>query len=237
MQVQTSVTLGTAQLSAICAIKDPDERLVNEAIRGSSGAFGILFERHERQVFRVAYRVLRNREDAEDAAQQAFQRALVHLKTFQGHSRFSTWLMRIAINEALMLLRKRRPGFVSIDGAVEDGGIALDVEDNAATPEERCEEQELFGFLSEAIGTLRPVLRSVVELHDIGELSMEKTADALGLSGSTAKARLFRARSALRLKLTARLGGGMRRWAGPARGGPRHWLACGIAPRSFTDRV
>lgn len=218
MQVQTSVTHGTAQLSAACPGKDPDERLVNEAIRGSSGAFGILFERHERQVFRIAYRVLRNREDAEDAAQQAFQRALVHLKTFQGHSRFSTWLMRIGINEALMLLRRRRPRFVSIDGVVEDGGIALDFEDNAATPEKRCEEQELLGFLSEAIGTLRPVLRNVVQLHEIGELSMDKTADALGLSGSATKARLFRARSALRLKLTERLGADRRRWAGAARG-------------------
>src|SRR5271169_747370 len=170
MPVKTSDSFDTAQLSAACPVKDPDERLVDEAIRGSSGAFGILFERHERQVFRVAYRVLRNREDAEDAAQQAFQRALVHLKTFRCQSRFSTWLMRIAINQALMLLRKRRPGFVSIDGAVEDGGIALDVEDNAATPEERCEEQELFGFLSEAIGTLRPVLRNVIQLHDNGEL-------------------------------------------------------------------
>src|SRR5271154_2218626 len=158
MPVKTSNSFGAAQISAVCPAKDPDERLVNAGIRGSSEAFGILFERHERQVFRVAYRVLRNREDSEDAAQQAFQRALAHLKTFHGQSRFSTWLVRIAINEALMLLRRRRPRFVSIDGVVEDGGIALDFEDNAATPEKRCEEQELLGFLSEAIGTLRPVL-------------------------------------------------------------------------------
>jgi RNA polymerase sigma-70 factor, ECF subfamily len=86
-------------------LEKPDNRLVNEAVSGSSSAFEILFERYQRKMFRVALRVLRNREDAEDAVQEAFGRAFVHLKTFQGQSRFSTWLTRIAINEALVLLR------------------------------------------------------------------------------------------------------------------------------------
>jgi RNA polymerase sigma factor (sigma-70 family) len=81
--------------------KDPDESLVSDAISGSSGAFGVLFERYEQMIFRIAYRVLRNREDAEDAVQQAFALAFVHLHKFQGQSRFSMWLTRIAINEAL----------------------------------------------------------------------------------------------------------------------------------------
>src|SRR5580704_16246721 len=92
-----------------------DHLLVEEALNGSSAAFGVLFERHQPRVLRVTWRVLRNQEDAEDAAQQAFEHAYVHLRGFHRQSRFSTWLKRIAINDALMLLRKRHPGYVSID--------------------------------------------------------------------------------------------------------------------------
>ena len=84
-------------------------------------AFGALFERYEGKMFQVAMRVLRHHEDAEDAVQQAFKSAFVHLTSFQGQSRFSTWLTRIAINEALMLLRKRRPGHISLEGNVGGG--------------------------------------------------------------------------------------------------------------------
>jgi RNA polymerase sigma-70 factor (ECF subfamily) len=211
MRVETIGPIDTAQEETTAIARpgaEPDDGLVNAAINGSDEAFGLLFERYQQKVFHIAHRILRNREDAEDATQQAFESAFIHLKGFHGQSRFSTWLTRIAINKALMLLRRRRPGTVSIEGhvAVGEMSIALDVEDTAPTPEESCEQQELQDFLSEAIQTLRPVLQNVVQMREIRELSTQKTAMVLGLSGSAVKARLFRARSVLRRKLTERLG-------------------------------
>ena len=184
-----------------------DEALVKEAISGSQAAFGVLFKRYEQRMFRMALRILRNWEDAEDAVQQAFERAFVHLKAFQGQSRFSTWLTRIAINEALLMLRRRRPGHMSLEGDAAERGKSnvLQIEDHAATPEERCDEVELHGILGEAIGELRPILRTVVQLHELGELTSGKTAEVLGLSNNTVKARVFRARRLLRRNLVARL--------------------------------
>jgi DNA-directed RNA polymerase specialized sigma24 family protein len=115
MRVETAARtemVERADISEAKLTETQDHLLVEEAINGSSAAFGVLFDRYERRVLRVAWRVLRNDEDAEDAAQQAFEHAYVHLRGFQRQSRFSTWLTRIAINDALMLLRKRRPGCV-----------------------------------------------------------------------------------------------------------------------------
>ena len=189
-------------------IEPQDELLMEEAINSSSAAFGVLFERCERKVFHVARNTLRNREDADDAVQQAFERAYVHLKGFQGQSRFSTWLTRIAINEALMLLCKRHSGHVSIERnkVVGEKGTTFEIQDAAATPQERCEAPELRGIPSVVIGELKPILGKVVELHDIGELSTQETAESLGLPNGTVKARLFRARCLLRRKLVQRYG-------------------------------
>ena len=211
MQVQTAGRTERVKSGIVSEARlseTDDEFLVEEAVNGSSAAFGVLFERYERRVFYLARRMLRNREDAEDAAQAAFERAYVHLKSFQGQSRFSTWLTRIAINEALMQLRKRRPGHVSIEAnkIAEDKNIALEIEDTAATPEEQCEAQELQGILSASIGELKPLLVEVVQLREIQELSAEETAAVLGLPRGTVKARTFRARRLLRQKLAQRLG-------------------------------
>ena len=185
-----------------------DETLVAEAVRGSSAAFETLFERYQQKMFRVALSRLQNPEDAEDAVQQAFQQAFVHLKSFQGQSRFSTWLTRIAINEALMLLRKRRPGHVSIEGhqSVDEESFTLEIEDPAITPEEQYGQKELRSVLTGAIDELRPILKTVVDLSEIGELSTRKTADTLGVRVGTVKARTFRARRILRDKISKRLG-------------------------------
>jgi RNA polymerase sigma-70 factor, ECF subfamily len=186
---------------------DQDEQLVREAVGGSDAAFGVLFQRYQRRMFIVANRILRNREDAEDAVQQAFQHAFVHLNSFQGDARFSTWITRIAINEALQLLRKRRPGHTPLEASTAEGTTrSLEIEDAAPTPEERSIERESYGVLHDAIRELRPIFRKVVQLYEIGELSSAKTARKLGLSNGTVKARAFRARRLLRRKLAARLG-------------------------------
>ena len=185
-----------------------DEALVAEATRGNNAAFETLFERYHQKMFRVALSRLQNAEDAEDAVQQTFQQAFIHLKSFQGQSRFSTWLTRIAINEALMLLRKRRPGHLSIEGhqSVDEESYSLEIKDPAVTPEERYGQKEMQTVLSGAINELRPILKNVVNLTEIGEVSTRKTAEALGVRVGTVKARTFRARRLLREKITRRLG-------------------------------
>jgi len=185
-----------------------DETLVAEAVRGNSAAFETLFQRYQQKMFHVALSRLQNPEDAEDAVQQTFQQAFVHLKSFQGQSRFSTWLTRIAINEALMLLRKRRPGHLSIEGhqTVDEESFALEIKDPAITPEEQYGQKEIHNVLSGAINELRPILKTVVNLSEIGELSTRKTADTLGVRVGTIKARTFRARRILRDKISKRLG-------------------------------
>jgi len=188
--------------------KDGDGSLVGEARRGSQAAFSKLFERYQKQMLHVATRILRNHEDAEDAVQLAFQHAYTHLNAFEGISRFSTWLTRITINEALQLLRKRRPGHTSLEGHVSEEGEThvLEIADSSATPEEQSNERELNGILNQAIGELRPIFRNVVQMYEMDEQSSEKTAQELGLTNSTVKARAFRARRILQQKVASRLG-------------------------------
>jgi RNA polymerase sigma-70 factor (ECF subfamily) len=190
------------------SLNTKDETLVAEAVRGSSAAFETLFLRYQQKMFHVALSRLQNAQDAEDAVQQAFQQAFVHLKSFQGQSRFSTWLTRIAINEALMLLRKRRPGHLSIEGnqTVDEESFTLEIKDQAASPEEQYGQREINNVLSGAIDELRPILKTVVNLSEIGELSPRNTAEALGVRVGTVKARTFRARRLLREKIAKRLG-------------------------------
>lgn len=187
--------------------KDEDTPLINEALKGSEAAFGELFHRYHHRMYVIANRILRNREDAEDAVQQAFKRAFLRLDSFQGNALFSTWIIRIAMNEALQVLRKRRPGHVSLEERTPEGTAKpLDIEDGAANPEELYQEQQLHGILNEAIGELRPIFRNVVQLYEISELPSDTISRRLGLSKATVKARAFRARGVLRRKLSARLG-------------------------------
>jgi RNA polymerase sigma-70 factor (ECF subfamily) len=200
--------LTTENIPNPVSLNAKDETLVAEAVRGSSAAFEILFQRYQQKMFHVALSRLQNPQDAEDAVQQAFQQAFVHLKSFQGQSRFSTWLTRIAINEALMLLRKRRPGHFSIEDHQnsDEGSFVFEIKDGAATPEEQCGQHELHDVLSGAIDELRPILKTVVNLSELRELSTGKTAEVLGVRVGTVKARTFRARRLLRDKIAKRLG-------------------------------
>src|SRR5260370_39741072 len=172
-----------------------DEALVAGAKMGHGSVFDELHERHRERMFRVARRITRHREDAQDAVQESFLSAYVHLKKFDERARFSTWLTRIAINAALMKIRKNR---VSREVGVEDAADAVALSDCVPNPEEICARSEQKAALRDAIAKLRPTLRSVVELHDLQERSLHETAEALGSSVSAAKARLFHARAALR---------------------------------------
>jgi RNA polymerase sigma-70 factor, ECF subfamily len=185
-------------------VKEDEPALVAAAQAGDLNAFDTLVGRYERKIFRLAQNITQNREDAEDVMQEAFLKAFEHLDEFQGNSRFYTWLVRIAVNQALMKLRKRRPNQVSLDEQLDTGEelIPREVEDWGPSPMERFEQTELAGILSTVIGELDPSFRIVFQLRDIEGLSTEETAEALGLSVPAVKSRLLRARLKLRTKLS-----------------------------------
>jgi RNA polymerase sigma-70 factor, ECF subfamily len=184
-------------------VKDDESALVAAAKAGDISAFETLVGRYERKIFRLTQNITQNREDAEDAMQEAFLKAYEHLQAFEGNSRFYTWLVRIAVNQALMKLRKRRPNVVSLDEEVNTGEdmVPREVEDWGPSPADRYAQTELSEILSKVIGELDPAFRIVFQLRDIEELSTEETAEALGLSVPAVKSRLLRARLKLRQTL------------------------------------
>jgi RNA polymerase sigma-70 factor (ECF subfamily) len=179
-----------------------DDLLVTAAKQGESRAFEELVERHQRQIYFAALRMTRNKEDAEDVVQRSLQKAFVHLNSFVGRSSFSTWLTRVAINEALMLIRKKKCGVreVVIDDLNRDDEAAtsLDFPDPTPGPEARYFQREWLQMLSSAIGELPPLMREVIQLRELEERSMEETAQILGISVNAAKGRVFHARRKLR---------------------------------------
>jgi len=175
--------------------------LIAAAKNGHGSAFGILCERHEEMILRVTFRITRNREDAEDAVQDSFLSAFVHLAGFDERSRFATWLTRIAINSALGQLRKKRGvREISMDepSNTEETRPQLELPDRTPDPEENYHRRERREIVDAAVGRLRPRSRKVVEVHQLGEFSMKETARILGISMAAAKARMFHARAALR---------------------------------------
>lgn len=178
--------------------------LVQAAKAGDVGAFEDLVKRYDRNVFRIAQHITQNREDAEDVVQDAFLKAYSNLAQFQGQSKFYTWLVRIAVNEALMKLRKRRPErMVSLDEDVktEEDSVPREVADWSPNPEQQYNQAELKEILSKTIQGLPPSFRTVFVLRDVEGLSTEETADALELSIPAVKSRLLRARLQLRERL------------------------------------
>jgi RNA polymerase sigma-70 factor, ECF subfamily len=177
-----------------------------QARRGSTDAFNELTERYQRNIFRLAQNITQNREDAEDVLQETFLKAYEHLPEFHGDSKFYTWIVRIAVNEALMKLRKRKwDKTVWLDEPVTTGEdtVAREIavwEDN---PEQRYSKEELHEILDKAVTGLAPPYRTVFVLRDVEGLSTEETAQALELSVPAVKSRLLRARLQLRDKLTA----------------------------------
>jgi RNA polymerase sigma factor (sigma-70 family) len=177
-----------------------DERwLVTQAKSGSSTAFGELYDRHRLRTYRTAFRILRNRQDAEDAVQRSFQRAFTNLCRFRGDSTFSTWVTRIAINEALMLLRQRRANTrLRENNDDTEATSVLDPADKGPTPEQTLAETERRAAVLQAISHLRESLRTVVLLRELQGLTSAETAQRLGLTVSAVKARTFHARRCLR---------------------------------------
>jgi RNA polymerase sigma-70 factor, ECF subfamily len=182
-----------------------ESNLVERAQGGDGRAFTQLVNQYERKIFRLAKHITQSQEDAEDVLQETFLKAYEHLPEFQRQSKFYTWLVRIAVNESLMKLRKRKTArTVSLDEGIDTGEetVAREIavwEDN---PEERYSREELRRILDDAIDALPPIFRTVFVLRDIDELSTEETAGVLNISIPAVKSRLLRARLQLRDRLT-----------------------------------
>ena len=194
MDDETTVKLLTAAAT--------DEVLVAAAKRGDRPAFEELWERYSSSTFRLVYRITNNRNDAEDVVQDAWMKAYVHLQRFNGEARFSAWLTRIAINSALMILRRKR---AHPENAMEfaDGESwqKWEIADQSRDIEKLYEEHCRAERLRQAISCLRPSLRSVVEIYRFNDISVHETASIAGISIAAAKSRLLRARAILRRAL------------------------------------
>jgi RNA polymerase sigma-70 factor (ECF subfamily) len=182
-----------------------DATLVAQTREGDARAFSELVRRYEGKVFRLAQHVTQNREDAEDVLQETFLKAYEHLDQFRGDSKFYTWIVRIAVNQALMKLRRRKTDkAVSLDDTIDTGedNITREIAAWDENPEQRFSREEIGQILDTAVQSLEPLYRSVFVLRDIEDLSTEETAEALDLSVPAVKSRLLRARLQLREKLT-----------------------------------
>jgi RNA polymerase sigma-70 factor, ECF subfamily len=186
-----------------CYSDDPDLPLIEACANGDVTAFDELVRRYDCKLLRIARQVTNNQEDAEEAVQETFLKVYQKLNQFQRNSKFSTWLIRIALNESFMKLRRRRFSEVPLDYEDADGEVVpKDLTDWSPNPEQMCSRTELQEILRSALETLPSALRVVFVLRDIEEISIKETAAILNLNIAAVKARLYRARLRLREKLS-----------------------------------
>jgi RNA polymerase sigma-70 factor (ECF subfamily) len=179
--------------------------LVSGAKAGNYAAFEELVNRYEKKIYRLGMNIIGNPEDAEDVLQDTFLKAFEHLPEFREDSRFYTWIVRIAVNEALMKLRKRRSSReVSFEETEDQDGdvVVRDYADWRPNPEQTLAREEMEQILRSAIQALPPGFRTVFYLRDVEGLDTDETAQLLNLSTGAVKARLFRARLRLREELS-----------------------------------
>jgi RNA polymerase sigma-70 factor (ECF subfamily) len=168
------------------------------AKRGEAAAFDLLYRTYAERILRKVHGITRNHEEAEDAVQEAFLSAFRHIQTFDGRSAFSTWLTRIGINSALMMLRKKRNSHEVAPAQDSETGSTWEAMDSAPDPEQQYAEQERLKLVRDAIAGLRPSIRRALEVHTLQGRSVKEMASEIGISVCAAKGRLFHARAALR---------------------------------------
>jgi RNA polymerase sigma-70 factor (ECF subfamily) len=198
------MTANSTQFAARKVTSD-DLDLVHASKKGDLAAFGQLVKRYDRRLLRISQTITRNREDSEDAVQEALLKAFQNLAEFREDSQFSTWLIRIAVNQSLMKLRKQRTRReVSLDEDFQADGdvLPVDVADRAPNPEQLCWASELRDIFVKILEGLRPILRTVFILRDVEGLTIDQTAEVLSVSQEAVKARLWRVRLELRERLT-----------------------------------
>jgi RNA polymerase sigma-70 factor (ECF subfamily) len=179
--------------------------LLAKAREGDAAAFSELVNRYSRKIYRLAKHITQNDTDAEDVLQETFMKSFEHLGDFHGQSKFYTWIVRIAVNESLMKLRKRKSDrTVPLDEPLDTGEdtVVREIAVWDENPEQQYSREEMAKILDEAVESLKPTFRTVFVLRDIEELSTEETAETLGISVPAVKSRLLRARLQLRERLT-----------------------------------
>jgi RNA polymerase sigma-70 factor (ECF subfamily) len=187
-----------------------DWKLVQQAVAGDSRAREELFATHATRLYRTAFSVLRNKEDAEDAVQNSLCSAFLNLRSFKGRSSFSTWLTRIVINSALMIRRRRGAhAEASLDemAEIQPEQLRLRIVYMGPTPEDECAANQSHELVSLQVCQLPPAIRAAFQLHALEGLSAAETCQALGIGNAALKARIFRARHKLAgaLRATMRL--------------------------------
>ena len=195
----------TADFKLKCAMRD--RQLVSEAQAGSSDSFDQLQRLYRSKLYKTILAITRNREDTEDALQDTFMRAYIGLRQFEGRSSVYSWLTRIAINSALMILRRRRVrAEVVLDSPSDerDAACPLEVKDAALDPEQTWAQQQRWNHVLQAIEKLDPKLQAPIRVLMTRECSMDEIAQALDISVSAVKARLHRARRRLSSRLMRR---------------------------------
>ena len=193
-------TAGTHDLS--------DDQLLTLAQDGEEGAFAELMSRNSSSSFKLALSILKDRQEAEDEVQNSYWNAWRYLGRFQRDSKFSTWISRIVINQCLLRLRKaRKASFLYLDDGAAGGELGvMELPDRGLTPEAELGSKEMSAILHREIRRMPPILRSVLVLRDLDELSMDDVAVRLGISLVAAKSRLLRARAELRQRLERQFG-------------------------------
>jgi RNA polymerase sigma-70 factor (ECF subfamily) len=202
-----------------------EQDLIRRVQAGEKELFYQLVKPYERRIYAAAFAVLRNEAEAEDAAQEAMLKALTHIRQFRAEARFSTWLTQITVNEALMRRRKAHSEIMEPIGErqEEDGTYTpRDFADWREIPSEVLERKEIRQKLASAVAGLAAKYREVFMLRDVQHLSIEETAEALGITQASVKTRLLRARLMLRDMLAPGLGGS---WFGrlPFEKGNKPW--------------
>jgi RNA polymerase sigma-70 factor (ECF subfamily) len=187
-----------------------DDELVTLAQEKNEAAFAELMSRSTSSSFKLALSILRDRQDAEDELQNSYSNAWRYVGQFQRGSKFSTWISRIVINQCLMRLRKtRKVSFLYLDEGAADSEVGtLELRDERPNPEAQLGNQEVSALLHREIRQLPPLLRNVLVMRDLEELSMKDVAEQLGISIVAAKSRLLRARAELRQRLERQCGFG-----------------------------
>jgi RNA polymerase sigma factor (sigma-70 family) len=179
----------------------PEEHLLSVAREGDQAAYGEMCKRHSKKILRVTLRITRNHEDAEDALQECFLKAMIHIRDFDGNSQFSTWLTRIAINAALMKIRQKRKyreSSIQSTADFREEPQLIELPDHSLNPEEIYSEREQAMILREALCALRPRIRTAIEICHLQEQSLTETSRRLGISVAATKGRVFHAKAALR---------------------------------------
>ena len=202
----TNMTENSTQF-VVRKVANDDLDLLHASKKGDLAAFEQLVKRYDRRLLRISQTVTHNREDSEDAVQEALLKAFQNLAEFREDSQFSTWLIRITVNQSLMKLRRQRgQKEISLDENLQadEDAIPVDVPDRAPNPEQLCWASELRAILVTALEEIRPILRTVFVLRDVEGLSIKETAQLLNLSQEAVKARLWRVRLQLRARIITR---------------------------------